>query len=402
MYLLLLLMIGDIMISAQVRQSDFKRVCCIENDGSNVENGIAIINAIQKHLCTHIIYYYSEVHKKTLDLEVLYPDQPPVETDLEETEFGYFVLTRNKMTNLKALLAIGSYDALIYKTIASSSANRAKFIANVIALLKRYNFDGLHLDLQYPICRRNTKCTEAPASDKSQYTTFVKVLRESLNKESPPLMLTSTLAAESDMVLGAYDVKSLSRYVDFFNVWTFDYYGTWSRKTGHHAQLFEMSGDTDPKLNIDYTMKRYLEAGIPSSKLVVGIPSYGRMLTLRDRNINGFNAPVHSSGVDEDMIAVHDICKRLKKGGWTIIYGNDKVGPYAYKGDQWISYMDVDAVEKVANYVKDNSLGGTMLFTLNQDDNEQSCCSIKLPVQTAVKTVLTGTGPSISKIKASC
>ncbi|CAM1302372.1 Uncharacterised protein g3242 [Pycnogonum litorale] len=332
------------MISAEGSKPDFKRVCCINDYGSKIENVMAITNAVQKHLCTHIIYYYSTVDVRTLELTVLPADRLPVESDLKETEIGYFVLTTKKTTNVKALLAVGSSRPRIYRTIASSSANRAKFIKSAIALLKHYNFDGLHLDFQYPMCRREAKCAEA--SDKDQYTTLVQELRGALNNEIPPLILTSTLPAESDMALG----ESLSRYVDFFNVWTFDYYGTWSRKTGHHAQLLEMSGDTDPKLNINYTMKRYLEAGIPSSKLVVGIPSYGRMLTLRDRNINGFNVPLHCSGVgSDDMIAFPGICQRLKMGGWTKIVGNDKVGPYAYNGDQWISYMDVDAVANVVH-----------------------------------------------------
>lgn len=45
---------------------------------------------------------------------------------------------------------------------------------------------------------------------------------------------------------------------------------------------------------------------------------------------------------------------------WTIDRSNsDFMGPYAYKGNQWISYDDFDIIRKKTEYVANHSLGGT-------------------------------------------
>lgn len=51
--------------------------------------------------------------------------------------------------------------------------------------------------------------------------------------------------------------------------------------------------------------------------------------------------------------------------GWIIDTSYSNVmGPYMHKGDQWISYDDVDIVRKKAEYVAENSLGGAInLYT---------------------------------------
>lgn len=41
------------------------------------------------------------------------------------------------------------------------------------------------------------------------------------------------------------------------------------------------------------------------------------------------------------------------------------IGPYAYKGDQWVSFDDVDMIRKKSQYVKDMGIGGAMIWALD-------------------------------------
>ena len=43
---------------------------------------------------------------------------------------------------------------------------------------------------------------------------------------------------------------------------------------------------------------------------------------------------------------------------WKFLEKLPNAGPYAFKGDQWVCYDDVKIVEKKAEYVVENSLGG--------------------------------------------
>lgn len=63
----------------------------------------------------------------------------------------------------------------------------------------------------------------------------------------------------------------------------YDYHGAWDQKTGANAPL--RSNDV---LNVEYTINYMLKLGAPPSKLVLGIPLYGRTFLLED-NINDSN-----------------------------------------------------------------------------------------------------------------
>lgn len=44
------------------------------------------------------------------------------------------------------------------------------------------------------------------------------------------------------------------------------------------------------------------------------------------------------------------------------------MGPYAYKGDQWVSFDDVDIIKSKVNFIKSLGLGGGMVWAIDLDD----------------------------------
>ena len=56
---------------------------------------------------------------------------------------------------VKVLLAIGGWNDSAgdkYSRLVNNPSARAKFISHVKAFIKMYNFDGLDLDWEYPVC----------------------------------------------------------------------------------------------------------------------------------------------------------------------------------------------------------------------------------------------------------
>ena len=47
------------------------------------------------------------------------------------------------------------------------------------------------------------------------------------------------------------------------------------------------------------------------------------------------------------------ICDRIKNHGWTVVKDPEgRMGPYAYKGNQWVGYDDIDMIRyKVGSVV---------------------------------------------------
>ena len=44
------------------------------------------------------------------------------------------------------------------------------------------------------------------------------------------------------------------------------------------------------------------------------------------------------------------------------------MGPYAYKGNQWVSFDDVAMIKYKSEYIKNLDLGGAMIWALDLDD----------------------------------
>lgn len=96
-------------------------------------------------------------------------------------------------------------------------------------IYRRYNFDGLDLDWEYPALRGGKP------SDKENFVLLVKELKEELKKYR--LLLTSALGASKVTIDKAYDVKELTKYLDFMHIMCYDYGGSWDRKVSPNAPL---------------------------------------------------------------------------------------------------------------------------------------------------------------------
>jgi len=78
----------------------------------------------------------------------------------------------------------------------------------------------------------------------------VQELRQEFDKQEPPLVLAIALSAYKEVIDKAYEIREISRAVDFMSVMTYDYHGAWESKTGHIAPLFGSSDDSNPYYNV--------------------------------------------------------------------------------------------------------------------------------------------------------
>lgn len=63
------------------------------------------------------------------------------------------------------------------------------------------------------------------------------------------------------------------------------------------------------------------------------------------------------------------ICDRIKYNGWTVVKDPlQRMGPHAYKNDQWVSFDDIDIIKKKVNFIKSLNLAGGMVWALDLDD----------------------------------
>ena len=67
---------------------------------------------------------------------------------------------------------------------------------------------------------------------------------------------------------------------------------------------------------------------------------------------------------------------------------NLSIGPYAYKGNQWVGYDTPKSAKNKANYIVAEGLGGAMIWDYSTDDFRNKCGLGEYPVMNAIKSGL--------------
>lgn len=338
---------------------------------------------IDPALCTHLIYSFAVLDANTL---LMKPHDPQL--DLEDNGgrgfYKQVVGMKSRNQNLKVLIAIGGWtdskEGDKYSRMVADKSRRSAFIREAVNYLKRHSFDGLDLDWEYP-----------GAGDKANFATFVKELKEEFKKYN--YLVTIAVAASPYQSGQSYDIPSLSRDLDQIHVMAYDYHGSWERNVNHHAPLY-----SNDELNDDSVINHWLKNGAPASKLVLGMPMYGKSWTLANPSQTGIGAaatgPAQAGPYTGEggMLAYYEICEK----GWKVVTDpSGKMGPYAYGQGQWVGYDDQAMIRKKSEYVKSKGLGGAMIWCLDQDDFSGKFCNQgRYPLLSTIKAVILGGGGS--------
>ncbi|XP_028923995.1 chitinase-3-like protein 1 [Ornithorhynchus anatinus] len=347
----------------------FKLVCYYTNWSQfRPGTGAFLPEDIDTSLCTHIIYSFAGMGTNG-EIDTLEWN--------DVTLYETFNDLKTKNAKLKTLLSIGgwAFGTQRFSSMASSPSNRSTFVQSVAPFLRRFGFDGLDLAWQYPGIR-----------DKQHYVTLLQEIaaaftREAEITEKERLLLSAPLPAGRVNLDNGYDIPKISKYLDLISLMTFDFHGDWEKVTGHNSPLFRGRDKGTPRSsNTEYAVGYVLSKGAPASKLLMGIPTFGRTFTLASSD-SGVGAQASGPGFpgpftnDKGKLAYYEICTFLQGATTSVIPGQGV--PYATKGNQWVGYDDPKSVKAKAEYLKEKGLAGAMVWSLDLDDFRGEFCGQK-------------------------
>lgn len=75
------------------------------------------------------------------------------------------------------------------------------------------------------------------------------------------------------------------------------------------------------------------------------------------------------------------------------------MGPFAYKGNQWVSYDDQHTLKRKSQLVKSLNLAGGMIWALDLDDFKNRCGEGRHPLLKIIREELRDDGNVVARKK---
>eukprot|EP00250_Pteridium_aquilinum_P011651 c20216_g1_i1 orf=134-1243(-) len=309
---------------------------------------------------THIYYAFAKLDPSN------YSVLPP---DGDGGRISTFTPTvRRSNPDVQTMLSIGggggSSLASTFSSMAASSTSRATFIRTSIALARKYGFDGLDLDWEYP----------STAADMTNFGTLIEEWQAAVSAENPadPILLTAAVYFTPNYYTGyTYPVASISDNLDWINIMDYDFWSWQPTKTGIHTALYK-SDNTQPTVSADGGVTQWLSAGLPPEKAMLGLASYGLTWYLKTpATSNGIGAvatgagPIYSYDAVQSFIKSSNVTCRRDSTVTVAMYCFGKVGSQTL----WVGYDDATSISAKVNYLKGKQMGGYFFWRLGLDSN---------------------------------
>lgn len=199
---------------------------------------------------THINYAFGHVNESFNGVKI----------DNEE-RLRQIVDLRKQKPELKVLLSIGGWGSGRFSEMAANDEYRRAFAADCDRVVKEFALDGIDIDWEYPTSSM-ANISSSP-DDTENFTLLMQDIRAAIGNEKELILATVASARYIDF-------KAILPSVDFVNIMAYDM----ASAPKHHSALYPSGHSGD--ITSDGAVTAHLKAGVPPSKLVMGMPFYGR------------------------------------------------------------------------------------------------------------------------------
>lgn len=250
---------------------------------------------------------------------------------------------------VQVLIAIGGGGhSENFSAVTADSQLQETFIENAIQLCDEFGYDGIDIDWEFP----------SGSSERAQFSSLVQNFRDVMADWEVDLLLTMAAPATNWGGQGI-DFSAVKDHLDWFNVMTYDFFGSWVTVAGHNSPLYP------PKINNNGSVKSGFEyititRGVSKDKVLIGLPFYGRGC-----KATGLN---QSNAGENTEYRYSDIANKVGNG-WDYHWDDVSKVPYLTDSDgtHFISFDDTTSIRYKCEFAINNNIGGVMIWALGQD-----------------------------------
>ena len=293
--------------------------------------------------------------------------------------FNQIAALKELHPHLRTSIAIGGWTLSgNFSTTLDTAAEGELFADSVVSFLRSYTmFDGVDFDWEYPGGGGLESNAVSPA-DGANYGAALQLVRQKLDalevETGRTYEISVAAPAGSDKIVNL-NLPELKEVVDFFNVMTYDFHGTWESATGHQAALQGDAIGYDIRTALDL----YLQAGVDPARIVLGLPAYSRAWS-------GVQSSPETDGVEDygygdaaggaapgtyeaGVYDYKDLLAQYRAGGWQLVWDDNAQAAYLWHPQQQIfsSFETPATVALKSAWAREQGLGGVMFWDLSND-----------------------------------
>ncbi|HEX5487998.1 MAG TPA: glycoside hydrolase family 18 protein [Rhodanobacteraceae bacterium] len=270
---------------------------------------------------------------------------------------------------LKVDISVGGWGAGGFSEAARTPAGRKAFAESAARLVVDHGADGLDIDWEYP-GHHESGIASSP-DDRDNFTLLLKAVRAGLDAAGAAhgRHYTLSIAVADGPFASGVDIAAVNRYVDWFNLMTYDFCNSMTPDTCHHTGLHASQFAPADARTTDRAVGQFLAAGVPPRKLVIGAAFYGREFGDVNPAHDGLYRP-YKKYVDEIP------WPKLKAGfigkhGFVRHWDAKADAPWLWNTSTrtFITYDDPESIAAKAAFVKAHHLGGVMYWEQSLDPN---------------------------------
>lgn len=256
---------------------------------------------------------------------------------------------------VKLLASIGGAapDAQHWLGMTRDPAARERFFTELEGLITQHRYDGVDIDWE-PSAQTD--------ADQATYTEFMQALR----KRFPKWVLTTALGT-GEWNARHISWKQVADSVDYINLMTYVFAGSWTGHSAHNANLNAPSDFNDGSpLSVSNNVRDVIQKyGVPAEKLTVGLAFYGIQFST-DRIGQKFPDRARYKGEEVSFSQVQRLSERPE---YQTLWDDGAKVPYLQKktGGHTLSYDDPRSIAEKCAYASRLGVAGVMVWYIGGD-----------------------------------
>ena len=247
---------------------------------------------------------------------------------------------------LRVIMAIGGWGADGFSDAALTPTSRYNFAREAKRWVDQYGLDGIDIDWEYP--GSSVSGIRSRPQDRENFTLLLTALRDVLGADA----WISVAGTGETSYINNVEIANIAPIISYFNLMAYDFTaGETGSTAGRHQSNLYPSELGLGNNSVDTQIQNLIEAGMPSSQILMGIPFYGRYGATQTKTFD-------------------DLRKNyLNKNGYRVLWDNVAKAPYVVdpNGNFAYSYDNLLSIYFKGLYVAENCLGGLFSWQAGMD-----------------------------------